>query len=368
MIYWQTLRERSNGKMHMELRRQMALYAIRHGVSAAARRFGTTRTTVRKWRDRYQAEGVRGLGDRSRAPKHIPHKTSKKVANRLIRLRKCYPGWGVDRLLLHFNVSCSRTAAARILRQAGLTKRRKKKRVRNDLRAEKARMKPFEKLQVDAKDLSDIPAYRAYMDGLGFPRYLYSLRELRAGPAWHAYTHANNTWHATLFADYVLGHLAACGVDLTGTVVQTDNGSEFIGSSRKVHGGPTLFEETVRYYTGQLPVTIFPGAKTCQSDVEAYHRLVEDEFLAVERYETKAQFLGRSRIYQAYFNHHRRLIWKGGKTPAQFFADAQAEGHQPAAVPAAFTLPPIVLDDVEPLLSAPGYDLPVMVKAAEGVP
>jgi hypothetical protein len=29
--------------------------------------------------------------------------------------------------------------------------------------------------------------------------------------------------------------------------------------------------------------------------------------------------------------------------------------------PAAFTLPPIVLDDVEPLLSAPGYDLPVMV-------
>jgi transposase len=274
--------------MHVELRRQMALYAIRHGVSAAARRFGTTRTTVRKWRDRYQAQGVRGLGDRSRAPKHIPHKTSKKVAARLIRLRKRYPGWGVDRLLLHFNISCSR-------------------------------------------------------------------------PAWHAYTHANNTWHATLFADYVLGHLAACDGDITGTAVQTDNGSEFIGSSRKVHGGPTLFEETVRHYTGQLPVTIFPGAKTCQSDVEAYHRLVEDEFLAVERYETKAQFLGRSRIYQAYFNHHRRLIWKGGKTPAQFFADAQGEGHQPAATPAAFTLPPIVLDDVEPLLPAPGYHLPVMV-------
>ncbi len=363
MIYWQMLRERSNANMHVELRRQMALYAIRHGVSAGARRFGTTRTTVRKWRDRYQAEGVRGLGDRSRAPKHIPHKTSQKVADRLISLRKHYPGWGVDRLFLHFTIGCSRTAAARILRQAGLTKRRKKKRVRNDLRAQKARMEPFEKLQVDAKDLSDIPAYRAYMDAVGLPRTLYSTRDLRTGSAWYAYAHANTTWHATLFADYVLGHLAACGVDLSRTTVQTDNGSEFIGSSRKVRGGPTLFEETVRHYTGRLPVTIFPGAKTSQSDVEAFHRLVEDEFLAVERNATKAQLLSHSRTYQAYFNHHRRLLWKGGKPPAELFADAQAEGHQPAARPDAFTLPPIVLDDVEPLLSAPGYDVPVLVRA-----
>ena len=120
----------------------MGIYAHEHGVSAAGREFGTTRVTVRKWRKRYRH-------------------------------------WGVDRLALHFNVSCSRSAAARILRQAGMTKRRKKKPPRNDLRAQKARTRPFEKLRGDTKDLSDIPAYRAYMEGLGPPRYLYSLRDVR---------------------------------------------------------------------------------------------------------------------------------------------------------------------------------------------
>ena len=121
---------------------------------AAARDFGTTRVTVRKWRDRY-------LADRSRAPRHIPQKTSEWVARRLIELRERYPCWGVDRLLVHFKISCSRSAAARILRQAGLKKRRKKKRLRNKLRAQKARMRPFEHSRADTKDLSDMPAYRA---------------------------------------------------------------------------------------------------------------------------------------------------------------------------------------------------------------
>jgi len=39
------------------------------------------------------------------------------------------------------------------------------------------------------------------------------------------------------------------------TTVQTDNASEFIGFSRRVRGGPTLFEETVEHYTGR-PVMV----------------------------------------------------------------------------------------------------------------
>lgn len=366
MLYWDLLREKST--VDIALRKRIALHALRHGVSDAARAYGTTRTTARKWRERYQAEGVRGLADRCRAPKHIPHKTSERTADRVIALRQRYPGWGPDRLATHFRLGCSRSAAARILRQEGLTKRRKKKRVRNDLRAQKARLRPFEKLQADTKELRDIPAYLAYMQDQALPRYVYSLRELRTGNAWFAYAHHNDTWHAHLFADYVLGHLAACGVDLSETTVQSDNGSEYIGSARKVRGEPTLFEQTVEYYTGRPPVTIFPGAKTSQSDVEAFHRLVEDEFLAVEDHSSRERLLGRSRIYQVYFNHYRRLLWKGGNTPVDFFRDAQDEGHQPAATPEAFTLPPILLDDLEPLLHTPGYDVPVMVRSRPARP
>jgi len=214
---------------------------------------------------------------------------------------------------------------------------------------------------VDAKELRDIPAYARYMATEGLPGYLYSVRELRTGGAWFAFARRNDTWHAHLFADYVLGHLAACGVDLSGTTVQTDNGSEFIGSSRKVRGGPTLLEQTVEHYTGRKPVTIFPGSKTSQSDVEAFHRLVEDEFLAVEDLSSRRRLLGCGRIYQAYSNHHRLLLWKGGKTPVGFFRAAQADGHQPAALAEAFTLPPIILDDLERFLPETGYHVPVLV-------
>jgi len=353
--------------VELELRKRMVRHALHYGVSAAAAQFETTRKTVRKWRDRYQAEGVRGLADRSRAPKHIPHKTPEHTAQRVIALRQRYPGWGPGRLAVHYRLGCSRSAASRILRDAGLTRRHRTKRVRNDLRAHKALLRPFEKLQVDAKELRDIPAYAQYMVDQGLPGYLYSARDLRTGAAWFAYAHRNDTLHAGWFADYLLGHLAAWGVALRGTVVQTDNGAEFIGSSRKVRGEPTLFEATVRWYTGELPVSIFPGAKTSQSDVEAFHRLVEDEFLAVEALSSNERLVGCSRTYQAYFNHHRRLLWKGGKTPRELLLEAQADGHQVAVSPVALTLPPIVLDDLASILPTPGYHVPVMVRLLLGL-
>ena len=45
-----------------------------------------------------------------------------------------------------------------------------------------------------------------------------------------------------------------------------------------------------------------------------------------------------------------------------FFRAAQAEAHQPAALAEAFTLPPIILDDLERFLPETGYRVPVLVK------
>lgn len=178
MRYWGVMRADSS---KIELRRQMVRVAQADGVSQAARQFGTSRQTVRKWKGRYEAEGVRGLADRSRARKRIAHKTPESTARRLLELRRRYPGWGPDRLGAHFVLGCSRTAAARIFRQAGLTRRRKKKRVRNDLRAEKARLKPFERLQIDTKELRDIATYAEMMKIGGLPRFEYTARDLRNG-------------------------------------------------------------------------------------------------------------------------------------------------------------------------------------------
>ena len=60
--YWDIVVAESS---KIRLRKQMVAVALGDGVSEAARRFGASRHTVRKWRDWYEAEGVRGLADRS---------------------------------------------------------------------------------------------------------------------------------------------------------------------------------------------------------------------------------------------------------------------------------------------------------------
>jgi len=62
--------------------------ALEHGIRAAARQFQCSRNTVRKWLPRYQAEGIKGLRERSRAPGRRPHKTAAHLEAQVIPQRK----------------------------------------------------------------------------------------------------------------------------------------------------------------------------------------------------------------------------------------------------------------------------------------
>ena len=59
------------------------------GVAATAQRYQVDPKTVRKWRDRYLAEGFDGLADRSSRPRRSPGRTPPEVRAEVIRLRGC---------------------------------------------------------------------------------------------------------------------------------------------------------------------------------------------------------------------------------------------------------------------------------------
>jgi putative transposase len=61
--------------------------------------YGITRKTGYKWRDRYDAEGVLGLQDRSRRPHASPQATDPTLLETLIQLRRRHPHWGAKKLL-----------------------------------------------------------------------------------------------------------------------------------------------------------------------------------------------------------------------------------------------------------------------------
>jgi Homeodomain-like domain len=58
-----------------------------------------SRQKLHKWLGRHNSEGMKGLVDRSRAPLHIPHRTSDEVAAQIIAFRRRFPHMGPRKIV-----------------------------------------------------------------------------------------------------------------------------------------------------------------------------------------------------------------------------------------------------------------------------
>jgi transposase len=303
-----------------DLRLRLVRHARTHGIRAAARSFGCARNTVRTWLRRFERGGPSTLLERSRAPRHCPHKTSPVEEKRIVAARRKLPCAGPRRLKDLFGLAPSQGAIARILRARGLTrKRRTKRHKKNDLRAVKARYKAFERLQADTKPLYDIAAYWPQMRAHGLPRHQYTVRDVKSGALFVDYADELSTTYATLSTQRILTHLRAFGVPMDGLVLSTDNGSEYGGTERSerdrgYHMRVEQFGLTHRFLPPRMP--------NAHADVETVHALVEDELFDLERFGHRRAFFATVRTYQRWFNFARPNYSKGGKTPADILVEA----------------------------------------------
>ena len=87
-------------RMDQRVRFMGSLSSGRYTMSELCRAFGISRKTGYKWARRYQAEGLDGLKDRSRAPRHCPHRTPARCEEALVAERKKHPFWGPRKLLV----------------------------------------------------------------------------------------------------------------------------------------------------------------------------------------------------------------------------------------------------------------------------
>lgn len=62
-------------------------------------RFGISRKTGYKWKDRYLTAGIDGLKDRSRAPRHHPNAISLEMEQRLLTEKHRHPRWGPRKVI-----------------------------------------------------------------------------------------------------------------------------------------------------------------------------------------------------------------------------------------------------------------------------
>lgn len=62
--------------------------------ASVCRQFGVSRRVGYKWLGRYLEEGVEGLAERSRAPRHHPHAIADEIMERCLEVRRAHPTWG----------------------------------------------------------------------------------------------------------------------------------------------------------------------------------------------------------------------------------------------------------------------------------
>ena len=303
----------------------MVQHASDHGIKAAARSFGCEVKTVRKWLRRWCADNHSraSLMDRSRAPKSCPHKTSKAQEQAVVRERKKAPCFGPRRLKEFCLLRPSEGAIARILRQQGLSKPRKKKyEKKRDMREIKARWPAFQQPQVDTKYLNDIPYYVDQMRRHPWlPGFEYTYRDPKTGGTFLGFAQDLSAAHACVFMAAVGAHLKRCGFDPAGfATIQTDNGSEYSGAERKAKGDRG-FTHVVEHVLRARHRFIPPGKKNHQGDVESFHQQVEVEFFDLEQYTSRADFFEKATQYQLWWNTTRKTAHKRNRSPDEILLE-----------------------------------------------
>jgi putative transposase len=78
----------------------IALYQTRLWTTTElCTRFGISRKTGYKWLGRYMREGLSGLQEKPRMPRHCPHRIAPDIAAVLLEAKRLHPNWGPRKIL-----------------------------------------------------------------------------------------------------------------------------------------------------------------------------------------------------------------------------------------------------------------------------
>lgn len=307
------------GKFNLRL--QLVEYARQFGKKAAMRSFKLNKATVNKWVERYNEEGLQGLLDRSRAPKKQWKKCDRAFEAKVIRLRrKTKNKYGALKLKERFNLERSPTCINRIIQERPKLRRKRKTKheKRNELRAVKKLMKTLGLIQVDVKELMDISNYYVQQwVNPKLPKYEITARDVKSGATWVCLADTKESVNTAAFISMLIQHLKEQGFDLDAITIQTDNGTEF-------HNKPgqelSLFDKVLDHFQVKQD-RIPPAAPTFNSDVETFHRLVEDEFYSIERFRDVEDMERQLYTHMIDFNYLRKNSYKENKAPIEFLRE-----------------------------------------------
>jgi transposase InsO family protein len=269
-------------------------------VAKTCRYYGISRQLFYVWKRRFEADGVDGLRDRSRRPKHSPRATRTEVVGKIIYLRQNYhfgPAKIAMYLKRYHDIEISISGVWRILKRLDMnrlpTSQRYKPHKERWKRYEK--QQPGHRVQVDVKFISPLPGSRKKYYQFTAIDDCTRLRVLRI------YDRLNQT-NAIRFLDYVLEKLP-----FHVEVIQTDNGAEF-QSAFHCH----VLDRGIQH------VYIRPRTPRLNGKVERSHRIDAEEFYRLLDgvvIDDTELFNDRLQEWEDFYNFDRPHGGLNGQTP-----------------------------------------------------
>jgi len=270
-------------------------------VARTCRRFGISRKTFYKWRQRFVEHGDAGLCDRPTTPRRIPRATNDEVVSKIVYLRQHYH-FGAPRIAAYLKrfhqVAIARSTVHRILTRRGMPRlpANQKHHAHGKRWQRYEKPQPGHRLQVDVKFLERIPGTRRRFYQFTAIDDCTRMRVLKVFDACNQRT-------AIQFIDDVLRRLP-----FRVLVVQTDNGAEF---QSQFHWH--LEQQDIRH------VYIRPRTPHLNGKVERSHRVDDQEFyqlLDKDGISDDIQlFNEKLREWEDYYNCHRPHGALDGQTP-----------------------------------------------------
>lgn len=299
-------------------RLRMVTCVIDHGwtIEATADRFQVDAKTVRKWRDRFLAEGATGLLDRSSRPKSSPNATPATVCERVVELRRQHR-WGADHIAHEIGIAGS--TVQRILNSEGLGRLDRGDRASADPVRRYQRDRPGELIHVDVKKISAIPdgggwrlhgrgndRYKGH-SGAGY-RFIHTALDDRTRLVYSEILDNEQAATAAAFWQRAAAWFDAHGIACERVI--TDNGSCY--RSGLWHRACNATNTAVKKTRPRRPQT--------NGKVERYHRILLEEWAYIRPWTSEAERRHAYDGFTHFYNHHRShgaLTWA---TPADTLA------------------------------------------------
>ena len=288
-------------------------------VEATAERFQVDAKTVRKWRDRFVAEGDAGLWDRSSRPHTSPNRTPRPLRRQVLHLRRKRrkgAAW------IGHHVGLSASTVQSILNDAGEGRLDRGDRATASEPVRRYRReRPGELIHVDIKKLAAIPDGGGWRTrGRGYEgegatsrrvgyRYIHSALDDRTRIVYSEIHSDETAATAAGFWARAAGWYASIGINCERVI--TDNGACY--RSRLWNDACAETATTVKKTRPYRPQT--------NGKIERFHRILLEEWAYIRPWTSESQRADAYHGFIHFYNHHRSHGSLGWATPINTIRD-----------------------------------------------